>query len=252
MRTPMSSMPTPSARSANITASLSKEAAATLTAATDPSNPHPPSPAGLVPPSPAVRERSFELNACSPSPALRERGASAARRVRVLRPYRESADGDLDRRRRDHRALDLLFVERGACALCFLRRKVEETRAVDVLLAALRGLHDLHRLSSGSGDNGGGTHRLLGCTLDAERTELDAPAIGSDWRRLRLGNGREVGGDLAGGFGQLSNFFARADRFGLVRLGHRWCRGRRRRFAPRHQGAAGPYVGEALIEETSP
>ena len=46
-------------------------------------------------------------------------------------------------------------MERGARALCFLRRKVKQARAVDVLLAALRGLHDLHRLSSGSGDRGG-------------------------------------------------------------------------------------------------
>src|SRR5205814_7188493 len=132
------------------------------------------------------------------------------------RPHPASAGGDLDGRRRDHRALDLLLVQRGARALCFLRRKVEQARAVDALLATLRGLHDLYRLSSGSGDRGGRTRRLLGRALDAERTELDAPAVGfrlraqltRDRRRLRLGNGREVGGDLPGGFRQLSNFLA--------------------------------------------
>jgi hypothetical protein len=47
-------------------------------------SPHPPSPAGRAPPSPAVRERgSRSLIPYSPSPAMRERVPSAARRVRV-------------------------------------------------------------------------------------------------------------------------------------------------------------------------
>jgi len=47
-------------------------------------NPHPPSPAGRAPPSPAVRERNSRSPLPnSPSPAMRERVPRVARRVRV-------------------------------------------------------------------------------------------------------------------------------------------------------------------------
>src|SRR4029077_2918843 len=86
--------------------------------------------------------------------------------------------------------------------------------------------------------------------------ELTAPGLGFrrrteltvDRRRLCLGNRRQVGGNLAGGFGQLSDFLARTSRFGVLRLSRHL---RRRWGLPaRDHYAADPDVREPLIEES--
>src|ERR1700736_2613406 len=103
MQTPISSMRTPSALSANITASPSREAAATLTAATDPpldrrarltageAAPHPPSPASLrSATSPAVRgavgESEFD---CAAGAALNKNYARGHEPLSALQGERE-------------------------------------------------------------------------------------------------------------------------------------------------------------------
>src|ERR1700730_2135414 len=103
MQTPMSSMRTPSALSVNITASLSREAAATLTAATDPplerrarltageAAPHPPSPASWrSAPSPAVRRavRGTEFD-CTAGIALNQNYARGHEPLSALQGERE-------------------------------------------------------------------------------------------------------------------------------------------------------------------
>src|SRR5216683_5344328 len=155
------------------------------------------------------------------------------------------ASGDLHYRR-DDRALDPLLVERGAGALRFLRREVEEPCAVEVVLAGLRWLHDLQRLAPGNRKIGGGPRGLLGGGLDAECAELDAPALGSRFgvqlvrnrRSLRLGDRREVGGEFSRGSGELPQLLSWASRCKLVGFGNdlrSWCC---RLLAARHNGRA--------------
>jgi hypothetical protein len=54
-------------------------------------------------------------------PSLKGLVGEGTAAFQLSRPHPDSADGDLDRRWWNHRALDLLFVECGARALCFLR-----------------------------------------------------------------------------------------------------------------------------------
>src|SRR6266853_2391060 len=136
------------------------------------------------------------------------------------------ASSDLHRRR-DDRALYPLLVERGAGALRFLRREVEEPCAVEAVLPGLRGLHDLQRLAPGNRKIGSGPRGLLGGGLDAECAELDAPALGSRFgaqlmrhrRSLRLSDRREVGGEFPRGFGELPQLLSWASRCKLVSFG---------------------------------
>src|SRR6266436_2084326 len=97
--------------------------------------------------------------------------------VRAGRPRSGLPVGYLQSCRRNDRALDVLFVERDTDAPGFLRREVQEARAIEPVAVGSGRCYDLQGFALGCRQDGGGSRGLLGGVFGVESAELDAPAL---------------------------------------------------------------------------